>query len=139
MSDLTGLVIDHQKGRLSFPASNMTLESGSRIVLASTLQVEDGTATNPSITNQGDENTGLFFPAQEVVGVVGNGVVLILADGNTGKVTLTGNLYPNTTGTAGQVLTTNGAGTLSWTTPSSGGGGSSGLTQDEAILLSLIF
>jgi hypothetical protein len=35
----------------------------------------------------------------------------------TGAVT-----YPNTHGTSGQVLTTTGSGTLSWTTPSSGGG-----------------
>ena len=39
----------------------------------------------------------------------------------TGTATLGGNAYPNTTGTNGQVLTTNGAGTLSWQTPSSGG------------------
>jgi hypothetical protein len=39
----------------------------------------------------------------------------------TGTATLGGNAYPTTTGTNGQVLTTNGAGTLSWQTPSSGG------------------
>uniref|UniRef100_UPI004048026B hypothetical protein n=1 Tax=Algoriphagus sp. TaxID=1872435 RepID=UPI004048026B len=32
--------------------------------------------------------------------------------------------YPNTHGSANQVLTTTGSGTLTWTTPSSGGGGS---------------
>ena len=35
-------------------------------------------------------------------------------------VTITGNDYPVTTGTTGQVLTTNGAGSLSWQTPASG-------------------
>jgi hypothetical protein len=39
--------------------------------------------------------------------------------GPVGSVTITG-------GTNGQVLSTNGSGTLSWTTPSSGGGGLSG-------------
>jgi len=36
---------------------------------------------------------------------------------------LGGNAYPTTTGTNGQVLTTDGAGTLSWATPAGGGGG----------------
>lgn len=35
-------------------------------------------------------------------------------------VTITGNSYPITTGTNGQVLTTNGAGSLSWQSPSAG-------------------
>ena len=39
----------------------------------------------------------------------------------TGTATLGGNTYPTTTGTNGQVLTTNGAGTLSWGSSSSGG------------------
>jgi trimeric autotransporter adhesin len=39
----------------------------------------------------------------------------------TGTATLGGNAYPITTGTNGQVLTTNGAGTLSWGSSSSGG------------------
>lgn len=40
----------------------------------------------------------------------------------TGTATLGGNAYPTTTGTNGQVLTTNGAGALSWGSASSGGG-----------------
>uniref|UniRef100_UPI004048CCD5 hypothetical protein n=2 Tax=Algoriphagus sp. TaxID=1872435 RepID=UPI004048CCD5 len=48
----------------------------------------------------------------------------------TGKVKASGTVtagtvtYPNTHGSANQVLTTTGSGTLTWTTPSSGGGGS---------------
>jgi hypothetical protein len=42
----------------------------------------------------------------------------IINGGN--PVTITGNNYPITTGTAGQVLTTNGAGILTWQSPSSG-------------------
>jgi hypothetical protein len=40
----------------------------------------------------------------------------------TGTATLGGNTYPTTTGTNGQVLTTNGAGALSWGSASGGGG-----------------
>ena len=39
----------------------------------------------------------------------------------TGTATLGGNAYPTTTGSAGQVLTSNGAGTLSWGSSSGGG------------------
>lgn len=39
---------------------------------------------------------------------------------NGAPVTITGNNYPITTGTSGQVLTTNGTGTLSWESPTSG-------------------
>jgi len=51
---------------------------------------------------------------------------------NTGKVTLkspvsgvTDIIFPSTAGTSGQVLTTDGAGNLSFTTPSGGGGATS--------------
>lgn len=44
-------------------------------------------------------------------------------------VTITGNSYPITTGTSGQVLTTDGAGILSWTTNGSGSVTSVGLTS----------
>jgi hypothetical protein len=40
----------------------------------------------------------------------------------TGTATLGGNTYPTTTGTNGQVLTTDGAGALSWGSASGGGG-----------------
>ncbi|WP_129021929.1 hypothetical protein [Edaphocola flava] len=40
----------------------------------------------------------------------------------SGTATLGGNTYPTSTGTNGQMLTTNGAGALTWTTPGSGGG-----------------
>ena len=50
-----------------------TLVAGSS---AETLQIaggyvafKDGSASNPSITNIGDENTGLYFPAADMVGV----------------------------------------------------------------------
>lgn len=41
----------------------------------------------------------------------------------TGTATLGGNAYPTTTGSNGQVLTTNGAGALSWQTSTAGGHG----------------
>ena len=62
-----------------------------------------------------DSNTNLMT-------ITSSGNVSIL--GNL-TATINGNTFPNNYGSSGQVLTTNGSGTLSWTT-SSGGGGSSG-------------
>jgi hypothetical protein len=51
---------------------------------------------------------------------------LTLQPGGTGNVVIDGLTYPGTDGTNGQVLTTNGSGTLSFTTVSGGGGASTG-------------
>lgn len=61
--------------------------------------------------------------------LTGNSLVSTNTDGNinitpngNGQVVIDGLTWPNSDGTAGQVLTTNGAGVLSWTTVSGGGG-----------------
>ena len=51
---------------------------------------------------------------------------LTLAGTGTGKVSLSGLMYPSTDGASGQVLQTNGAGVLSWVNNAGGGGGSTG-------------
>ena len=51
---------------------------------------------------------------------------LTLAATGTGKVSISGLLYPSTDGANGQVLQTNGAGVLSWVNNAGGGGGSTG-------------
>jgi hypothetical protein len=50
------------------------------------LQTSDGTASNPSITNIGDTNTGIYFPAEDNLGLVEGGVevVRINSSGNVG-------------------------------------------------------
>lgn len=54
----------------------------------------------------------------------------------TGTIAIGGNTYPKTVGEPGQVLTTDGLGVLSWTTPSAGGGASlSGGSFSPSILL----
>ena len=57
-----------------------------------------------------------------------NGNVAITPDG-TGKISLDGLLWPNTDGTNGQVLQTNGTGTLSFTTVSAGASTLDGLSD----------
>lgn len=67
---------------------------------------------------------------------VGQGTVALRA--NNSGMTIQGLVYPDSDGTNGQVLTTNGSGTLSFTTVSGGGGGGLGgadqtLTADRTI------
>jgi hypothetical protein len=56
---------------------------------------------------------------QQIVSVSNGNIVL--APNGTGKVSISGIQYPNTNGTDGQVLTTNGSGVASWATPAGGG------------------
>jgi hypothetical protein len=55
-----------------------------------------------------------------------SGVVTIQPQADAGTYTLT---LPNSAGSATQVLTTDGSGNLSWTTPSAGGGSSAQITE----------
>jgi hypothetical protein len=64
----------------------------------------------------------------------GTGGSLVLYGATSGAVTFNVNAaagtyaltWPSTAGTNGQVLTTNGSGSLSWSTPSGGGGSNAG-------------
>lgn len=74
--------------------------------------------------------------------VIQNSVVNLTDGGNlsgvvdltaTGMVELSGNVYPGVTGTNGQVLTTNGAGTLSWATNAGGDASGPASSTDDAL------
>ena len=47
---------------------------GSNVSLAKALYLADGAVATPSVTNTGDVNTGIYFPAADTVGVVTGGV-----------------------------------------------------------------
>jgi hypothetical protein len=70
--------------------------------------VADGSATTPSITNDGDTNTGIFFPAADTIAFAEGGVesVRIDASGNVGIGTSspTAKLQVNGTGSSGTIL-----------------------------------
>lgn len=63
---------------------------GTNVVLASVpinatngaVSFDDGSAAAPSITNTGDLNTGMFFPAADSVAFTGNGVERVRIDGS---------------------------------------------------------
>jgi len=68
------------------------------------LSVADGTRLAPSITNIGDLNTGIYFPAADTVGISTAGGLNFVV-GPSGEVGFGGTNY----GTAGQVLTSGGS------------------------------
>lgn len=78
----------------------------------------DALALGVDIVNSAETNAVLLVTADNVVIEVAE--TQIAEFGGTG-ITLNGLIYPSTDGTAGQVLTTDGDGTLSFTTPSGGG------------------
>ena len=85
------------------------------------------TATSANQTSLNSVSNSIAIGANAVV-TTSNTVQL--GDASITKVNTSGTLtagavtYPNAHGTSGQVLTTTGSGTLSWTTPASGGGSS---------------
>lgn len=131
---------------LTGAASNNVLKAGD--IMTGVLQVTSGTASLPGISISGDTDTGLYSPGANQLGFAtsGTGRILLDADGNVtiqnqkeirfadsdssnyvsfkAPSTVTTNVswtLPSTDGTTGQLLSTNGAGILSWATATGGG------------------
>jgi hypothetical protein len=66
---------------ITLPATSGTLVTTGG---AQTIEFADGSAAAPSITNSGDTNTGMFFPAADTIGFAEGGteVMRIAGDGN---------------------------------------------------------
>ncbi len=118
----------------TFSATN----KGDKVVFAS---ANDG--TNPDIISV---NTGIADVVSDTSPQLGgnldvNGNSIVSASGGniaitpdtSGNIILDGLTFPNADGTSGQVLQTNGSGTLSFTTPSSG------ITMGKAIAAAIVF
>jgi hypothetical protein len=81
------------------------------------VQIGAGSITAPSVSTNGDTNTGVYFPAADTVGIVTGGSERFRL-GPDGQIGLGGANY----GTSGQVLTSNGSGSApTWQTPAGGG------------------
>jgi len=118
----------------TFSATN----KGDKVIFAS---ANDG--TNPDIISV---NTGIADVVSDTSPQLGgnldvNGNSIVSASGGniaitpdtSGNIILDGLTFPNADGTSGQVLQTNGSGTLSFTTPSSG------ITMGKAIAAAIVF
>ena len=118
----------------TFSATN----KGDKIIFAS---ANDG--TNPDIVSV---NTGIADVVSDTspqlggnLDVNGNSIVsasngnIAITPNGSGNIVLDGLTFPNADGSSGQVLQTNGSGTLSFTTPSSG------ISTGKAIAMALVF
>jgi hypothetical protein len=80
------------------------------------------TAGNITATSNG---TLTSLSSLNTVGTITSGTISVTTDIKTSGTLTAGSVtYPKIHGTSGQVLSTTGSGTLTWTTPSSGGAGS---------------
>lgn len=60
----------------------LTPKGAGNVVAAGPMAFADGSASTPSITNTGDTNTGLFFPAADTVGFSAGGTERVRIDAN---------------------------------------------------------
>ena len=110
------------KGDGTGTSVGMNVGSGKTLAVAGTLNVTgsatvefaDGSASAPSITNDGDTNTGIFFPAADSIAFAEGGAeVARITDTGAWSFGASG----TATGTSGQVLTSAGsAAAPAWTT-----------------------
>lgn len=97
--DLAGPASATDNAVVRFDGTTGKLVQNSAVTIADTtgdietsgkISVGDGTASLPSITNTGDTNTGIYFPAENQVGIATNGNLAALVDAS-------GNLLVGTT------------------------------------------
>ncbi len=150
---ITGATFDDTNGRLYLDTTRVVIGGTSSFQngltvndpteFRNTVEFPDGSASAPGITffNQGDDNTGIFRPGNDIIAFATGGSEEFRIGAN-GEIGLSGANF----GTSGQVLTSNGTGSgASWTTI--GGGGASSLnglsdvtvdlTNDNAFFISI--
>jgi hypothetical protein len=108
MRDVTGSL-----NTVSAIADNLGNHTATQnVVLNGFALTNNGTGGGLAISNTGNIGVGIATPAEKL-DVVGN-------IKTTGTLKVGAYVLPNTDGTSGQVLQTNGTGTLNWQTPSAG-------------------
>lgn len=100
----------------------LVVESGvtKQIQAGDQLEVYAGTSAAPSLTIDGDTNTGIYSPGADQLAFSTGGAQRVNV--TSSGVTVGAYTLPLTDGSSSQVLQTNGSGTVSWATVSGGGG-----------------
>jgi len=80
--------------------ANLTATGTVSVTGSATVEFADGSASTPSITNDGDTNTGMFFPAADTIAFAEGGVESMRLD-SSGNLSLTGGGTINTANTFG--------------------------------------
>jgi hypothetical protein len=91
---------------------NLYMSGTAANYLAGQLQLGDGTAAAPALSNFGDENTGIFFPAADTI-AFSEGGTEVMRITSTGALAFSG---ASNYGTSGQVLQSNGNAAPTWST-----------------------
>ncbi len=107
-------------GRIRFSTTDINGVTATAMVINNQ---QDVYITNNAVVGGNIDNGQIRLSGNYISTYVSNANLELRANGS-GKVIIEGLQYPNTDGTNGQVLTTNGAGLLSWTSVSGSGTGS---------------
>ena len=102
---------DAQTVTLTLPATSGTLVTTGG---AQTIEFADGSASAPSITNSGDTNTGIFFPAADTIAFTEGGAEAM-------RITSTGQVGVGTTTPGDSFVVSDGSGGAGWEVGNGGG------------------
>jgi hypothetical protein len=94
----TGLNVG--SGKTLAVAGTATITGTLNVTGSATVEFADGSASTPSITNDGDTNTGMFFPAADTIAFAEGGVESLRID-SSGNLSMTGGGTINTPNTFG--------------------------------------
>jgi hypothetical protein len=83
LSDLNNVVTARSNLGLGTAAvaASSTFATALNPVITGVLELPDGSAAAPSLTNTGDTNTGVYFPAADTVGIATGGVAAVQVSG----------------------------------------------------------
>jgi len=102
-SDIALNVVDHDAGNVLLRVfGNGATTIGGAATFSGVASFTDGSSSAPSITNTGDSNTGIYFPADEKIGFTAGGVPTFALD-NQGNLLYTSSFQIQSDAQDGQI------------------------------------